>query len=280
MNYLNAKLIKEEEYKKILETDAEIFEPLSNEMREKSVEYSPSYKLEDDEIFCLSDFKKESFCLELLKAKFNSVVYREIDTSSLNQIDYLFAYQNDENYYFQRISNKNIVKGKSLYLLGDKMEINNKNSIILNEFADAVYFSKEDKLFFKNIGRIIRIFSGIDSLYQVAKDEEVSDFLRNDFIKLVNGFDYMSVKEANRRRIAILNDRVKSLSNEQKKEVIIYIQEYCKQIAFHDNAFDIGNEQDLKNLLYGIDERYYTTPVTKEKRLANSVIAISENLHA
>ena len=35
--------------------------------------------------------------------------------------------------------------------------------------------------------------------------------------------------------------------------------------------FTIGNEENMKYLLWGIEQRYYTTPVTNEKRVANSI---------
>jgi len=39
-----------------------------------------------------------------------------------------------------------------------------------------------------------------------------------------------------------------------------------------ENSFEVGSENELKMLLYGIEQRFYTTPVGGEKRLANSVI--------
>ena len=38
--------------------------------------------------------------------------------------------------------------------------------------------------------------------------------------------------------------------------------------------FTIESENDLKSLLYGIEQRYYTTLLGNEKRLANSVTTI------
>ena len=38
--------------------------------------------------------------------------------------------------------------------------------------------------------------------------------------------------------------------------------------------FTINNENEMKYLLWGIEQRYYTTPITKEKRVANSVSRI------
>jgi len=38
--------------------------------------------------------------------------------------------------------------------------------------------------------------------------------------------------------------------------------------------FEVSSEDDLKQLLNGISENYYTTAVSKEKRMANSTLTI------
>ena len=42
-----------------------------------------------------------------------------------------------------------------------------------------------------------------------------------------------------------------------------------------DFKFEISSEQNLKMLLYGIEQRFYTTLIGDEKRLANSVISLT-----
>ena len=39
---------------------------------------------------------------------------------------------------------------------------------------------------------------------------------------------------------------------------------------------DLLIRNELKMLLYGIEQRFYTTPVGGEKRLANSVITLNQ----
>lgn len=38
------------------------------------------------------------------------------------------------------------------------------------------------------------------------------------------------------------------------------------------NAFLVGSKDEFKMVLFGIEQRFYTTPVGDEKRIANSVI--------
>jgi hypothetical protein len=44
-----------------------------------------------------------------------------------------------------------------------------------------------------------------------------------------------------------------------------------------DTSFEVGTEDELKMLLYGIEQRFYTTIVGGEKRIANSVVPFNHN---
>ena len=111
-------------------------------------------------------------------------------------------------------------------------------------------------------------------MYREATDEEVNDFLRYDFINVGENFKLASVKTNNRKRIALLKDRYAGFSAEQKIELNKYIHNYESELPFQNGKFEIQSDQDLKRLLYGIDQRYYTTPIEKETRIANSITKI------
>ncbi|MDU1029654.1 MAG: hypothetical protein E7A50_09265, partial [Clostridiales bacterium] len=56
--------------------------------------------------------------------------------------------------------------------------------------------------------------------------------------------------------------------------MLVYINDYCQEKVSFDaetETFSINSDDELKYLLYGIEQRFYTTPFGKEKRLANSV---------
>ncbi len=68
---------------------------------------------------------------------------------------------------------------------------------------------------------------------------------------------------------------LKTMSADDKTNMLDYIDGYCgEQKLKFDNEnkkFEISNDDKLKLLLYGIEQRFYTTPFGQEKRLANSV---------
>lgn len=69
-------------------------------------------------------------------------------------------------------------------------------------------------------------------------------------------------------------DTLSKLKVADKKKVFTYIADYCPDLRVDINKFEIGSEDDLKMLLFGIEQRFYTTPVGEEKRIANSIIAL------
>jgi hypothetical protein len=111
-------------------------------------------------------------------------------------------------------------------------------------------------------------------LYREATDEEVYNFLNCNFISLHLGYDVPNVKTPNRKRIALAKATLDRLSDADRSLIFSYVEEYCPSLSRVDGAFKIGGEEDLKLLLYGIEQRFYTTPVGGEKRLANSVISL------
>ena len=66
-------------------------------------------------------------------------------------------------------------------------------------------------------------------------------------------------------------------SDLDRDQIIAYTLEYCgKKLKSNpeSKAIEISTDDELKFLLYGIDQRFYTTLIGKEKRLANSVLTM------
>ncbi len=147
--------------------------------------------------------------------------------------------------------------------------------ITIRDTPDAIYDKSTDRLYFHKLESITGIFTGVDQLYKEATQEETEAFLHEDFISLKDSFAADKVKTANRKRIALAAETLKKLNPDQRKKMAKYIGEYCPDLKTADSKFEISSEQNLKMLLYGIEQRFYTTLIGDEKRLANSVISLS-----
>lgn len=258
-------------------SDEEVYD-LPNDLDNPKA-YNSDYKLEDDEWFHIPYFSTTDFCIPLLTKDFISTDYNQISSEQFKKLKYLCSYQkhNDEEYYyFQKVYTSQIIE-KRWFKFSDAPSLEKESPlVVVNIIADAIYFKTKDILYFKKLTAISTIFKGISELYKEATQEETANFLENDFIKLEDDYSSDKVGASNRKRIAMAIETLNSFSAEEKAQIYTYIKDYCSTLPFDetDLNFTIKCEDDLKHLLWGIEQRYYTTLIGNEKRVANSISAV------
>ena len=234
-------------------------------------EYEPDTALDGEQWYVINNFSEKTYCIDLFKKPWDSTNYvcKKID---IDKIEYICSYQEDNYFYFQKINKKTVLKNKRFLSFGDLTKINEqkKSIIVISDIPDAIYDKEKDSLFFKKLETIASIFKGIDVLYRDATNEEVEEFLYSDFVMLDNNFEVQKVGKLNRKRIAMAIEIMKTLDNKQKDDIFSYIREYHPNLSKGDNKFKVSSDNDLKNVLYGIEQRYFTTPITSEKKVATS----------
>lgn len=237
------------------------------------IPYNPDHNLDEDSWFKIEAFSQKTFCIGLLKKVFDSKDYHDLTKDNFSKITYLFSVQGDD-FYFQKITPSLFVKRKTL-VFGEAAELEKSQTrLVINALPDAVYFKAADTLIFKSLATISSIFKGIDELYKEATKEEVEQFLDESFIELSNDYGVEKVSKPNRKRIGLAMKTLESMSADDKANMLEYIDGYCEQKLKFDQQnkkFEISTDEDLKLLVYGIEQRFYTTPFGKEKRCANSV---------
>lgn len=237
------------------------------------VPYNPDHNLDEDAWFKIEGFSNQAFCIDLLKKVYDSKDYDDLTKENFSKIAYLFAVQG-EDFYFQKITPSLFVKRKTL-VFGEAATLEQSQTrLVINALPDAVYFKGSDTLVFRNLATISSIFKGIDELYKEATKEEVEQFLDESFIELSNDYGVEKVSTPNRKRIGLAMKTLESMSADDKTNMLEYIDGYCEQKLNYDQQnqkFEISTDEELKLLVYGIEQRFYTTPFGNEKRCANSV---------
>jgi hypothetical protein len=68
-------------------------------------------------------------------------------------------------------------------------------------------------------------------------------------------------------------ETISKMNTAQKNQIKEYTSEYFPNLNFDTDlgSFEISDEESLKNLIFGIEQRFYTTIVGAEKRVANSI---------
>lgn len=271
MNILLAKLTgKTNEILKIMSTENEVWKVQDTD---NSKDYTPDYKLEPDEWYKLDDFLERDFNNAIIKGAFDSTSYNQIEPNQYSKISYICSKQNNI-FLFQRITASQFLSKKWLRISDAPVLEEEKPIIVLNSNPDAYYNKTTDILYFRDLSKIKPIFNGIENLFREATDTEVGEFLNKDFICLSENYSVESVKTMNRKRIVSALKTYSDFSDDERKEIINYTKDYCSKALVEDNKFVIKSEEDLKLVCFGIEQRYYTTQVGDEKRLANSVLKI------
>lgn len=244
------------------------------------VPYDPDHKLDDDSWFKIEDFSQTEFCISLLKKDFDSKDYNDLTYAQFKNITHLIAVQGSD-FYFQKITPSLFITAQKYVVLGEVSKIEEvENRLQINTVPDALYIKSKDILIFKKLVTISGLFKGIETLYKEATHAEVEKFLSMPFIKLGNNFKVESVSRLNRQRIGLVKETLETMSSDDMKAMIAYISKYAdqKSLKFDSdkNNFEISKDSELKVLLYGFQQRFYTTPLGDEKRLANSVVVINK----
>lgn len=262
-------------YRKMLSTDHAVFLGMT-EMVDSCSDYTPGALLDTGEWFRICNISREQFTLDILNSDYETLDFDSLARNEFSQIDFLFVV-NDNTLFFQNVSKSKLASKKHIWEFGEEYRFQNEcNEIVVNDYPDAIYCQESDTLYFRKLESITSIFKGIDQLYREATDEETAQFLQNDFLQLKEDYSAASVKTANRKRIALATNTLSELDDEDRSNIFTYIGEYCPELKTLNDTFSVGSEDELKMLLFGIEQRFYTTPVGGEKRIANSVIPLHQ----
>ncbi|MBD2795764.1 ATP F0F1 synthase synthase [Xenorhabdus sp. 18] len=274
MNHLIAqiKTRKKEKRFKLLSEQNKVFEIETDNLA--LVNYDVDHNLDEDAWFKVDRFSQQDYCLDYLKRDFVAAEYNSLPKAEFTKIAYLCSVQ-DGSFFFQKVS-PSVYLTKKLLGFGNIAHLEKSETrLCINRYPDAIYIPQQDRLVFRKLATISSIFTGIDSLYKEATNEEVQQFLEQNFIELADGYDLSKVSKPNRARIALARDTLASiLEPENRERMLAYIRSYSDESLAFDEAnqkFEIKNDEQLKTLLYGIEERFYTTELGHQKRLANSV---------
>ncbi len=269
--FVKAKGLRKKPYFKIV-SDYTLFERVDLSVC-SLVPYAPDHNLDEDSWFSLSEFSKREYCPSFLKDEFDSKNYDELPKKYFSKIAFIFSFQSGD-FYFQKVTPSLYLK-KKMIELGDRAKIESgKNRLVVNQTPDAVYLAAKDTLIFKSLSAISSMFNGIDTLYKEATEQDVEQFLGESFIALSGEYKACNVSKPNRKRIALAMDTLNQMDVSDRGNMLTYINDYCSEkLKFDDGTgcFEISCDEELKLLLYGIEERYYTTRFGNEKRFANSI---------
>ena len=264
----------QDEYKNILNQQNNIIADLDIATIE-AIDFTPSHKLDEDEWFRLTNFSRQDFYIAECDATYSTASLNQITNNEYENIAAIAIIQNRQK-HFQRITPSLFVAQKTILdYSGAPQIVEHINQIEIRKESDAVYLAESDTLYFKNIGKLKLIFSGIEELHREATQEEVDAFVAHDFIVL-DGVEANAIGALNRKRIADIGVKYNRLTQEKKNLLIAYARDKAG-VDIKNDAFKVQSETDLKKVLYAMDQRYYYADIYEENRVASSVRVITSS---
>ncbi len=261
-------------FKKVTNTEEEIFEDVLNNSEFEFDKYSSTRIPEDNLWFYIDNFSQKEFADILIKKSLVESELSSLDKSNFDKIEYMVACY-DNKLFYQRVTKSKLLKKKGVFWWDNAFTYKSEDaSIRFNKYPDAIYDKSNDRLYFKKINAISAIFIGINELYREATKIEVESFLKKDFIICDENYNAESVNVTNRKKIAQVIENLDEFSKEQLNELLDYIRPYCNEIYTSKRVYKITNDKELKQLLDGLCENYYTTPISNQKTLAHSTSKI------
>jgi len=268
-NYIYGKVKRKQKMFRIIETETNIYDLTQGNL--VGIDYNPATLIEDEELYQLTNFSSTPFTINFLQNELDSVNHDQIVKADLKKLSFICTVQ-DQLYFFQ-IINSSFYISKKWFSIDELTLETDKPIITINPFADAIYDKQRDILYFKKLSLAQRIFKGMDQLYREATEAETQTFLESEFLDVNDDFVARNVTVPNRKRIALVTETLSRFSDAEKQAIYEYTNQYG-QVTYTDGKFKIENDDDLKFVLWGIEQRFYTTPIGGEKRVANSIISI------
>lgn len=239
----------------------------------RPIKFDPEYKLEENEVFYIENFKEFTKKKEFIELNCGSSSNQNIlEGNELSKIK-LLIYDDNGDKYFQRICNNKYLN-KKIYLsicrvsLANGIELKKEPvGIQINKIPDVVYIESEDRIYFENFVKVHKIFDEIDELYREATDDEIRLFLSHEYIKSeISDISKISVNK--RKKIALVQDRLNEIYT-KKIDIIKYAKEYAKEVVAEEkiNIKDLDTLDIVLNLFL---EKYYTGGLSNKKMKSNS----------
>lgn len=101
------------------------------------VPYSPDHNLDEDAWFKVEKFREQPFCLEILKAPFDSKDFDDLVKAQFSKIGFIFSVQNGD-FYFQKVTPSLFVKRKTI-AFGEVATIEQDAArLVINPDPDAI----------------------------------------------------------------------------------------------------------------------------------------------
>lgn len=236
--------------------------------------FNKKYLAEEDEILFieLSD-DNQNFIQPFINNVTSSASLNLIPENCCSKVNLLYVgcevSTNVYNIKFQRIWNKYYFKKTWFSLsLNDCNIKKNASLIMLTGNTDLFWESNTKRLYFKNFKTAKAIFPQLENFYRKATEADLTQFKNSPLISVPNNSKFG--ERALKKIASIIDDKV--LDSKNIADLQSYAQEYNQTFPpLEGNKIKIASNKDVELLYKLLNELFYTTQGSHEKRAVNSI---------
>ncbi len=263
-----------------LQKSKKFYSKFSELCESSSQEYSPDEHLGEKEWYAQPDFrlkfgdkKFENF----LKLRNSDVNIDTLTKEEFSRVEWSCCTVCGK-LYFQRFQKSSMIEKTGFFALrSDFQFLRDVKVLVINPIPDAIYDPKMDILYFRKLDVVAGIFKGARKICEEASEAQVKEFLGDSLFSIGKEFQKDKISLTNQRKIRTALGQLSSFRNVHcKGELLQYFRFYSPELVTAGNTIKIGSQTDLRDVLYGIDERFYTTEFNKTKRVASAVRKLKE----
>ena len=227
----------------------------------------------------------------------------DLDTLLDNQLQYLAFEDNDGHVMYQVVYGAQVLKQQHVLsfdmdgsadvrkddggnvqspYVNDSIsrERDRVSGIILINVPDAIYDRNTGRFCFRRLRKLYSSFPWLISVYKEIESKTIEEFLSLELVQFSKGL--MNAKKVGRYNICRLRKAgqiVRSFSEDERKRFDTYVKTMFPMIYFDEQTgiYSVESDTELRNILYCIEQKCYISPVTGEKRIAQSVLKIDRD---
>lgn len=235
--------------------------------------FSKKYLAEEGEILYIELKDNDLLLIQPFANNFLSTADSNIiPANCYEQVNLLYmgTKNSNESYdiKFQRIWNRYYFKKGCFSLSFDSCKIiKNSSLIMLTGNTDVFWDANAKRLYFKNFRTAKSIFPKLEKFYRQANEEDLKRFANHPLIAIPANKKF---GERALGKIAMMIDE-KSLDNKVLSDLQAYANEYKQEMpAIENNKIVISTNKEVDLLYKLVNELFFTTLRSQEKRAANS----------
>jgi hypothetical protein len=239
---------------------------------DEEIEFTHSWKADDDQIFYIADNQDAEQVSEMLLG--GALDFDPIDPNNFenqNVRALLFAPADDGNFLIQYFyaSQHLTRRGFTLFFDGDTFTRFEGSGFSVGRKIDGSY--QNGRLKFKNFNIIKRVFNVLGN-YTEASDAQVEEFANLDSVHVENIDAFKVILNQTTRRLISAISAEKTLEDIAVGDIVDSAARVGLEIVVADGRIVLPtNKADLKHILRFLDHGVYTSPILEGRRfIANS----------